>query len=89
MRLRAAAALERADDAGLAESPVHLVAPTGEPLGHEIARPRLLIGELGMAMDIVPDGDYLRVKLRLADRPIHLSLRFPALPCRGGRLFAS
>jgi hypothetical protein len=48
-----------ADDAGLADAGRDLAAPFLELLGHDLRRPLLLEAELGMGVDVTPDGGEL------------------------------
>jgi hypothetical protein len=49
-------ALQRADHAGRGEATMHLDAPRGELVGHDLGRPLLLEGGFGMTVDVTTDG---------------------------------
>ena len=66
--LARAIALDRADDAGLGDPFGDLDPPAAQRVGDELRRAGLLEAGFGMAMDVAPDGDQLRlIGLELVD----------------------
>ena len=57
--LAAVAVAQPADDAGAAQAAVHLVAPGGQALGHQVAGGMLLEGQFGVLVDVVAQAHHL------------------------------
>ena len=55
----AAAVAQAADHAGAAQAALHLVAPGGQALGHQVAGGVFLEGQLRMLVDVVAQADHL------------------------------
>jgi hypothetical protein len=55
----AGARAQRAHHAGAAQAAVHLPAPALPALGHQVAGGVLFVGQLGVGVDLLADGDHL------------------------------
>ena len=73
--LQRVAFAQGSDHAGPAEPPRHFQAPFRELGSDDVRRPRLLIGQLGMGMDVAADGGNLALDLERTRQNRHCVLR--------------